>query len=138
MGEMTGTFSHNRRTFLCFVAFCFGMKLSVFSLGLTKFFRQMAVCCAIATAALSTGSMSAHAQGVPNIEGIDASLFSQDLTDAVTQGFRQRDRVFFEEGAVEFEQVIKALQDGEMSGPILDVEAVFDDWEQLESSSEAE
>lgn len=87
------------------------------------------------TMALSIFSSPVSAQMIPGIEGtLDPSMFSQDLTDAVTQGFRQRDRVFFEEGIVQFEHIIETLQDGEPVEPILVVEPVSDDWQQLETS----
>lgn len=69
---------------------------------------------------------------------IDAADFSQGVTDAVTQGFREnQDRLFFEEGLELFEQEIRLLQAGENAEAILNIEAVFDDWESLETPAGA-
>ena len=99
----------------------------------------------LATAALSAFSGAilsgavfcapAAAQAIPNLTTpVDPSIFSQDLTDAVTQGFRQRDRVFFEEGNVQFEHIIDTLQNAEATEPVLVIEPVSDDWQQFETT----
>lgn len=93
---------------------------------------------AVSTAVLANGSAPVSAQMVPNIEGLESSLFSQDLTDAVTQGFRPRDRTFFEDGVIQFEAAIDALQQGDRSEPILIIEPVAQDWQQFESGPEAD
>ncbi|MFK8183143.1 MAG: hypothetical protein AB8B99_07190 [Phormidesmis sp.] len=96
--------------------------------------RKLAAYGAVAASALAIFSSPVSAQMVPGINGsFDPSLFSQDLTDAVTQGFRQRDRVFFEEGVVQFEHVINTLQGTEPAEPVLMIEPVSDDWQQFET-----
>ena len=87
---------------------------------------------------LAACAASASAQMIPNVDGLDASLFNQSLTDAVTQSFRQRDRLFFEDGIEQFESDIEALQNGEPAEPILVIESVNDDWQQFETMSAPE
>ena len=98
---------------------------------------------ALSAAALATAALPATAQvmpgSIPGVENVfDSSMFSQDLTDAVTQGFRQRDRVFFEEGVADFESTIDELQDDGQAEPVLNIEPVMNDWAQLEATPTAE
>ncbi|MEM6450801.1 MAG: hypothetical protein AAF703_10855 [Cyanobacteria bacterium P01_D01_bin.105] len=98
---------------------------------------RKAVACAVLSAALAQVSAPASAQMLPDISvPFDSSMSTQTLTDAVTQGFRQRDRVFFEEGVQQFEGHIEALQKAEPVEPVLVIEPVLDDWQLFESLPE--
>ena len=100
--------------------------------------RRIGTICALAATTVVSSATTVIAQQISDFSGLDSSLFNQDLTDAATQGFRQRDRVFFEEGGVQFEQVIKDLQEGKRSEPILRIEPVANDWQQFETPSETD
>ena len=91
----------------------------------------------LSIAVLTVASAPASAQVIAGIDdSFDTPTFSQALTDAVTQGFRQRDRVFFEEGAARFEQIIQDLQ-RDRTEPALTIEPVLDDWQPLEPAPDS-
>ena len=91
----------------------------------------------LSTASLAFGSAIASAQQVTDFNlPVDSNMFSQSLTDAVTQGFRQeQDRLFFQEGIQQFEHEIHLLQSGADTEIIFNIDPVFDDWQSLESST---
>jgi len=94
--------------------------------------------CVISTLSVAAFSTVAIAQQVTQTTlPTDSDMFSQQVTDAITQGFRQtEDQFFFEDGLQQFEEEIRNLQNGESPEAILTIESVFDDWQSLEESIE--
>ncbi len=111
------------------------------SLSKFELCKALIGCCAVSTVVTTLFSPSAVAQSFLPADAIalpssvslplDSSSFSQNTTDAVTQGFRNRDRNFFEDGIEQFEHSIEALQQGEQPAPILTVEPTPDSWQRF-------
>lgn len=68
--------------------------------------------------------LSASAQSLPPLQNFS----SRDLTDAVTQGFRENEPTFFTEGNQAFERIIQHLQEPSLR-PVLIIEPVGDKWQ---------
>ena len=81
--------------------------------------RKIALVSALVMAQVSVSacSLSASAQSLPPLQNFS----SRDLTDAVTQGFREDEPTFFTEGNQAFERIIKRLQEPQRR-PVLIVE----------------
>jgi len=94
--------------------------------------------CVLSTVSVALSGMTADAQQVTDLNlPMNSDMFSQQLTDAVTQGFRQeQDRLFFIEGVQQFQEEIRLLQNEESADPILNVGPVFDDWQSIENTAE--
>ena len=75
----------------------------------------------MAQVSLSACSLSASAQSLPLLQNFS----SRDLTDAVTQGFRESEPTFFTEGNQAFERIIKHLQEPQRT-PVLIIEPADD------------
>ena len=76
----------------------------------------------MAQAGISDCLLSASAQPVLPLQNFS----SRDLTDAVTQGFRENEPNFFTEGNQAFERIVKHLQEPQ-SRPVLIVEPATDE-----------
>lgn len=74
-------------------------------------------------------STKAQPLPLPGLTGSE-SFLTQDVINAVTQGFHFDDERFFDEGRQQFEHDIEALQDDSSIEPILTVEPIPDSWQQ--------
>ena len=86
-------------------------------------FKKIALVSALVTMQVSASgcllSASAHSPPLQNFS-------SRDLTDALTQGFRENEPTFFTEGNQEFERIIRYLQ-APQQRPVLIVEPASDE-----------